>query len=115
MRATSGGALEVSDLNVRASSLLNLGFAEVLSNNFEDALNDFREATQCQPSLVDEVIDNLSASSAGASSPASDIKLSLLLRARHQDTAASAALDDAMRLDPDLSATKALRAISEAR
>ncbi len=115
VRTTSGRNLGVYDQNVRASSLLNLGFAEVLSNNFQDALNDFREAAQCQPSLVDEVIANLRASSASASSPAIDIKLSLLLRARHQDTAASAALDDARRLDPDLSANKALRSVSQAR
>jgi tetratricopeptide (TPR) repeat protein len=104
---TDGHALTAYDRKLRSSAFLNLGFASVLSNDYPTALSCFRAANQSDAEIVDQMIENMRQSLANGSIGAS-IKLSLLLRAKEKDVEAFAILQDALRSDPDSTASRDL-------
>jgi tetratricopeptide (TPR) repeat protein len=98
---TNHKELGSDDRKYRTSAFLNLGFAYVRSKDYPKALTSFWEASEFDPSMVDQLIADFERSLSAEVSESTYLKLSLLLQARGKDSQATSVLQQGIKANPD--------------
>jgi len=108
VRLSDHSGLSARDRDLRASAMLNLGFAAILQNDYPMALMNFRRADHADGARVDQTIQSIERSLAAAPSANDYLELPLLLRAQGKDREALSILDAAIKANPDYADTQRL-------
>lgn len=100
VRLTDGRALSTEDRGYRSSALIDLAFADVLSQQFDQALSNLEALDRFDPSAVDRTIRNVQDSLANTPVEANYLNLSLLLRVRGKNQEAASLLRQVVTGNP---------------
>jgi protein O-mannosyl-transferase len=100
LRGAENRDLSDEDMGYLSSARINLAFAEMLQNDYPNALINLRQANHAASALLDRTIETVRRSLATAPSEGAYIRLALLLRAKGDSEEASSLLTQAIAANP---------------
>lgn len=101
VKLTDHKDLSADDRKFRSSIFLNLGFAYTRSKDYLQALENYKEAYQFDPELVNEIIRNFNDSLSNNTSESGYLTVGLLLVAKGQGSDAASLMQVAINANPD--------------
>jgi len=108
VRLSDNKQLGKEEINARATAQLNLGFAYGESQEYARAIRSLNGARQTKPAMFDSMIESLKRSLASSPTEGNVMRLTLLLRAKGEDQAASSLLQNAIAARPEYNKSREL-------